>query len=70
MIRMVLTQACDEEGRFDFDTILEDRSVNPSEVASVLHEFAHHSRNEGGELVVTSPNENEIYVMLYNGYIE
>jgi len=71
VVRIVLTQAFDEQGRCDFDTVLFNDEVEPANVPRLLYEFVNHpNNNDYGELVVSMPSPNQINVMLYNGPIE
>ena len=71
MITIILTQAYDEDGRKDFETEIDRRTVAPSEVPSVLYEFTRHHNNEStGELIVCMSEPDCIHVTLYNGYVE
>ncbi len=74
MIRLTLTQVCDENLKMDYETVLDDREVPPEEVANVLKAYADHPNNSdwGGvrQLIVSFRGDNEINVTLYNGYNE
>ncbi|MGG4028649.1 hypothetical protein ABEV77_03865 [Bacillus subtilis] len=74
MIRLTLTQVCDENLKPDYETVLDDREVPPEEVANVLREYVDHPNNSdwGGirQLIVSFRGDDEINVTLYNGYNE
>ncbi|WP_432661311.1 hypothetical protein [Bacillus subtilis] len=74
MIRLTLTQVCDENLKPDYETVLDEREVAPEEVTNVLKEYTDHPNNSdwGGirQLIVSFRGDNEINVTLYNGYNE
>lgn len=71
MVRMILKQLYNEKGWMDFDTVLDDREVNPEKVADTLKEYAQHPNNlEDGELIVSFGENGEMKVILYNGFYE